>query len=393
MLRVACVCLGSVLVLVAGCSEPASVAYSCSGVTLGGSALLLASNYQASALGRVDEKGCLTEIPDIALGTDPAFSLGNAGPFVNARSEELVYSIDPDKLAITRTFVPSTDAEKADTITLPCGGQVKGLNPHDADLDASGRLWVARYNRPSLGVVAPDGSFEAAVDLSPLADADGLPEIESVRVVGDRAYATLELLDRCSSYKPTGHGRIAVIDVTTKQLLVAETIELGGTNPFGRMVGAPWDSSGHTVGIALPGDTSAIELGDAAAIVDLSKPGEGKGFGDEATLGGSVVELVLAAPDEAYLIVADTTPTINAEHVVRIDPQTGAIGPTLLDSRWVKEGGGYCYAGLALVGTHLLIGENDRCTPSIHVFDRATGAEEGVLHPSRLPPVSLLPLP
>jgi hypothetical protein len=381
--------LGLVLAALAawGCTEPAGTSRVCAEILPERPVLVLGSDFVASALGRLDAEGCLTEIPDLALGGDASLSMGNAGPFVSVRVEGVVYSVDPEALSLTRAWVSHGEDEKK--FTTPCGDAGLVSNPHDADLDAAGRLWVARYDQPSIGIVEPDGSFGGAVDLSSFADADGLPEIEAIRVVGDRVYAAVDRLDRCAAYAPAGPGRIAVIDASSRD--VTGAIELGGNNPFGRMVSAPWDASGGTVAIALPGSFSAIDDGDAAAFVDLPS-GAVQGFAKESSLGGSIAEIAPAAPDEVYAIVAGTDQA-NPTQLVRLDPATGEVTATLADSRDDLAGGGYCHVGLAIVGAHVLVGSKPPCAPAIHAFDRGTGRKVGSVQPERLPPLALLPLP
>lgn len=380
------------LVVCPACSEPAGAARTCGGVPLDGAALLLASSFQASGLGRIAEDGCLTEIPDIALGVDPSLALGQGGPFVIARSEALVHAFDPDTLAITRTLVAyADDAELEAPFVFPgCSDrQTHGINPHDADFDAAGRLWVARYEKPTIGIIAADGSFAGTVDLSMYADADGLPEVEAIRVVGDRVHAVLELLDRCNGYKPSANGAIVSIDAETRT--VAGLVDLGGKNPFGRMKPVPWDPTGDTVAIALPGDFFAIDEGNAAVQVKLST-GEVAPIAFEAVLDGSIAEVALAAPDEGYAIVAGVEPQ-NPTRLVAFDPRTGAPSATLLDTRAGGAEGNYDYTGLAVVGAHVLVGDRAYGAPAIHVIERATGREVGTIRPERLPPVSLVPSP
>ncbi len=378
--------------LLSACSESAGSSRVCSGVALDGAALVLASSFQASGLGRIDEAGCLTEIPDIKLGGDPSLSLGLGGPFVVARSESLVFAIDPVTLSITDTLLPYADeAERiAPFVLASCSDrQTKGINAHDVDRDANGSLWVARYEKPTLGIVRPDGGFDGVVDLSMFADADGLPEAEAIRVVGDHVFVALELLDRCNAYVPTGNGIVVGIDVATRA--VQTQIDLGGRNPFGRMKPVPWDPTGSAVVIALPGLFSAIEPGNAAVLVDLQK-GEVTTIAQESVFGGSVAEVVLAAPDEGYAIVAGTEQE-NPTAVVAFDPSTGIPKATLLDSRTADGKGNYNHSGLAIVGAHLLVGDRAYGATAIHVIERKTGLEVGTLFPARLPPVSLAEAP
>ena len=138
----------------------------------------------------------------------------------------------------------------------------------------------------------------------------------------------------------------------------------------------------------------SINDGDAVAMVDL-KSGMVTGFGREAELDGSVVEVVLAAPDEAYVIVSNPKdPSTNVTSLVRINPQTGQMSPKLLDSRTESNpGGGYCHRGLVVVGDHVLVGSKAPCETGIFVIDRQSGQQLGVIHPAKLPPIAIHGVP
>jgi hypothetical protein len=153
----------------------------------------------------------------------------------------------------------------------------------------------------------------------------------------------------------------------------------------------PWDASGRTVALAMPGDFFAIDEGNAAAIVDLETL-DVTGIAEESAFGGSIAEVELAAPDEAYAIVAGTG-LENATRLVRFDPSGKTEPRVLADTRDGGQGGNYDYWGLAVVGRHVLLGDRAYGAPAIHIFERATGIEVGTLQPERLPPMSLLPAP
>lgn len=375
-----------------GCGDTSIVPSAYSGPPLSSAAIVLLSSQTVSGLGRIEIDGAIKEVPDIALGTDPALSAHNDKIFAVVRDQNLVYEVDPFTPALRQKFVPYEDAELDDSRVLECKTIVKGINPQDIAVDADGRLWVARFERPTLAILESDGSFSGTVDLSAYADADGLPEASAVHITGGHAYVTLERLERCGGWSATGAGLIVDIDVATRKIV--GSIELGGANPFGRLAPAPWDSSGNTVAVALSGDILAINDGDAAAIVDLTT-GVTTGFGHEAELDGSVVEVVLAAPDEAYVIVSNPDdPTINATSILRIDPQTGQMSAKLLDSRTDSNpGGGYCHRGLAVLGDHVLVGSKVPCETGVVVLDRQSGQQLGVIHPAKLPPIAIQGVP
>ncbi len=384
--------VGFVSASLLGCGEPPNPSTPYAGPPLASEALVLLNNLQVSGLGRINKDGTMHEVPDIALGADPVLAMSKDTYLAVVRDRNLIYEVDPFTLALQHEFVTYEDAELESSKLLDCQLLVKGINPQDVAIDSAGRRWVTRFEQSSLAVVAQDGKSLEKVDLSAYADADGLPEASAVHIVGERAFVTVEQLDRCGGFKPTGPGLILEIDIATRQ--VEKSIVLGGANPFGRLVPAPWDLSGNTVAIALSGDFLSINGGDAAALVDLQS-GIAKGFGREQDLDGSITELALATPNEAYVIVSNPElAQVNATSVVRIDATTGSVGPVLLDSRTESNpDGGFCHRGLTVVGEHVLVGSQVPCEIGVIVLDRQSGQQVGVIHPENLPPIAIQAVP
>ncbi|MFA6109922.1 MAG: hypothetical protein WDA75_14240 [Candidatus Latescibacterota bacterium] len=78
-----------------------------------------------------------------------------------------------------------------------------GSNPQDIVFTGPGKAYVSRYEMPSLLVVDPrNGSVLGEVDLSPFADADGIPEASDMALIGTRLYVACQRLDRNGSWGP-----------------------------------------------------------------------------------------------------------------------------------------------------------------------------------------------
>ena len=76
-----------------------------------------------------------------------------------------------------------------------------GSNPHDVAVLAPDKAYVTRYDAKELWIVDPSaascaGFLRDTVDLSPWGDADGIPEMDQMALVGDRLFVSLERLDR-----------------------------------------------------------------------------------------------------------------------------------------------------------------------------------------------------
>lgn len=90
-------------------------------------------------------------------------------------------------------------------------GTGQGSNPHGAAL-VGGALWLTLYGTASLEARDPeDGALRHTVDLSPWADADGLPEASSLLVVDGTLLVALERLDRGDGWLP-GEGVVLAVD-------------------------------------------------------------------------------------------------------------------------------------------------------------------------------------
>ena len=151
-------------------------------------------------------------------------------------------------------------------------------NPHDLAFLSTCRMYVTCYDQPSLYVVdptAPLGAiFVGEIDLSSLADDDALPEVSHLARVGDRVFASVERLDRQTTWGPVAPSYLAVLDPAVDTL--EGVIALEGTNPVGPLrrlpgtsdlvvaVSGPWDGSGAGLErIDTTGRTSSLVLGAA----------------------------------------------------------------------------------------------------------------------------------
>ena len=356
----------------AGCSEPVDQAEQCLGQPLERPMLVIESDRSSSsALGFLDTGGCFTEIADVSLGADPSLSQSRGRAFVCARDQGLVLEVEAATRSITNVFVAYTEAEEPP-------------NPHDVAVDSSGRLWVARFNSPSVGIVMPDGSWGGSADLSMLGGADGIPDMEAITASGDHIYVALERLN--ADYKAEGPGLLAAIPASTPPFAVESSFDMGAQNPFGRLVPAPWDAS--IVAAAAPGEIDATSDGTTNGVVLLSlQSGEADLAISEAELGGSPIEIALASPSEAYAIVSGPVPGVNPTSVVAWNPETHKVTRTL-----AGPAEGFVHAGIAVNGPFVVVGDHTPGAPRIRFFDRASGAEAISITPKLLPPIGLLTL-
>ncbi|HEY2385319.1 MAG TPA: hypothetical protein VGK30_00040 [Candidatus Binatia bacterium] len=216
-----------------------------------------------------------------------------------------------------------------------------GTNPHDILVVAPTKAYVTLYERAQLAIVDPsvgpscDGFLRGSIDLSPLADADGIPEMDQMALVGDRLYVSLERLNRRNFFQPTDASVLAVIDTTSDTLVdvdpstaAIDGIRLAGTNPF-------TESQGLTVDAAT-GDILTSSVGSFGTIgdggierVDTSTNRSAGFIVTESDLGANITDFVLLDAHQAYALLLDLN-SIN--RLVRFDPTTRTITATLLSS-------------------------------------------------------------
>ena len=360
--------------ITAACVTPETTATTCADARLEQPLLVLASDLRTtSGLGRLDAEGCLTEVAGgLALSGDTWIATSAGRAFVLDRAEGLVHRIDPESLQIVETLRAYEAGEAR-------------ANPQDVAVDAAGRVWATRFDRPVILVLGEGGAILRRVDLTPFADADGNPEAAAITLLDGVAYAALEMLDAEAEgaiYPPAGPGQVLAIPGDPAAPL--RTITLAGRNPFGRFAAAPWD--GRLLAIATPGDFGAITPGDGIDLVD-TVAGMARRIISEEALAGSATEVALAGPSEAYAIAAGTEPGVNPTRVVAFDPGTGQV------TRVLAEAAGFYHWGLVVTGDHVVVGDRTPGRARIVFFDRRTGAEVAAIPAQRLAPVSIVPAP
>ncbi len=367
--------LAMVSISLVGCVTPEGAITTCGDVRLERPLIVLEQHFgEASGLGRIDEGGCFMEIPDASLSGNGILIGAGGRLFFVDQTRGVLDPIDTKTLGLAgdpiAAFAPGKDPAEP--------------NPHGVDVDKDGQLWIARFGMGSLAVIDRAGKLAATVDLSDL-DPDGLPDMEAVRVDGDRVHVALERLefnaDGNGTVLPRGPGTIVTIDRVTRAR--TGTFALAGRNPFGRF--APMDAAGTRFAIATPGRIFATDAEDGIDVVDFAQ-GSARQLISESELGGSVTEVVIAGPTEGYAIVAgdgEKSPT----SLVRFDPSTG------MRTEIVDAATQFLHAGLAIDGGLVLVGDHTNKGAAILAFDRATQAARGRITAHRLPPWSLHTVP
>jgi hypothetical protein len=202
-----------------------------------------------------------------------------------------------------------------------------GTNPQDF-LVHGDRAYVSALGGPDLLVVNPNPSPDCSdflidqIDLSSLADADGIPEMSQMALVNGRLYVELQ---RLQNFAPALPGAIAVIDTATDELV--GSITLSGEDPFALTKGIPVID-----GQLVVGEVGEFGVADGGIErVDLDT-GTAQGFFiGEGELGGDLNDFVLVSDHLGYAIVAQGPPDF-ATALVAFDPAAGQVLRTVLPS-------------------------------------------------------------
>jgi hypothetical protein len=209
-------------------------------------------------------------------------------------------------------------------------------NPQDVVLASPDKGYVTPYAGESLFVISPavlfvpdndpacHGIVTGYVDLSGF-DADGVPQMDQMALVGDELFVALQLLDdEIGGLPPKQNGVIAVVD--TANDAVTGSIPLAFRNPFAETKGLPWNEFERLLYAGGPGNVDVLDDGGIEAIDPASRSSAGL-LMTGADIDQNIFDFVIVGRRRAYAIVADR----ESNSVVELD-----IGPTP-DQRGIRN--------------------------------------------------------
>ena len=243
------------------------------------------------------------------VGADPIVRHFGGLHYVVNRDQGSVQVVDPRSLETLITF--DTGA---------------GTLPQDILVVAPDTAWVSRYEHTHLYKVDPrTGEGHDAVDLSVLADADGIPEMSMQARYGRLLFVQLQRLDRESELmEPVAPSLLAVVDLVTEELVDvdAETpgvqgIALDGLIPSFKMQVEP--ATRHlyvSTPAGLLGPNGGIEEIDLVTL-------RSNGFvTSEMQLVGDLTGFVMVSPEFGYVLI-HTDFTLSS-HLTRFSRSDGS---------------------------------------------------------------------
>ncbi|MBD3367274.1 MAG: hypothetical protein GF405_03730 [Candidatus Eisenbacteria bacterium] len=249
-----------------------------------------------------------------------------------------------------------------------------GTNPQDIAFVSDTRAYVSRYESTHVVEVDPTtGTVTDSVDLSALADADGLPEMSGMAVSNGYVLVAVQRIDRDVYWTPVPPSYLAVIDPDTNTLVDTDpaepgvqSIELSATNPYGELHVDP--ATGHLI-VPLSGHWGVLDGG-----VEVIDPSTFSSLGfltTEAQLQGDINDIALGTAERAHAMISVTSPAWES-FVVAWNRASGAlIGDVYRPGGW----------NIADVEVHdgtgqLFVSDRSYTDPGVRVFDAATGAEQ-----------------
>ncbi|MFH1311590.1 MAG: FlgD immunoglobulin-like domain containing protein [Candidatus Eisenbacteria bacterium] len=245
-----------------------------------------------------------------------------------------------------------------------------GSNPHDIRLASDTKAYVSRYEWKTLLIVHPyTGDSLGTIDLSPLADADGIPEMDRMEIVGDRLFVTLNNIDRFT-WLPAGAGKIAVIDTETDTLVDCDPL-IPGIQPIVLALPNPYSELRYDRcrGELVVGCLGAWGVMDGG--IETVNPVTLKSNGvviTETELGGDIYDGLFAPDGKGYAVVLDPAPwPDNYGRLVAFDRATRVVTDTLHRQ---TSGMGASLATIELNRQReLYLCDRDLTQPGIRIFD------------------------
>lgn len=227
-----------------------------------------------------------------------------------------------------------------------------GMNPQDM-VFADDRAYVLRHNAPNILVINPaTGDSVGSVDLSSVADADGIPEMVDGMIIGNTLYVVCQLLDQTQWFSPTGPGKVVAVNTANGAIESVCNLTIENPEAIIEQNGTLYVTGGSWYDHTAAG-VDAIEIGQTQSsrlVVGTS-------------LAGRPTSIVPAgSQNEAWIAVSQTWPN---GAVYGINLTTGAVVDSLA--------GLGSPAQLVRSGNALIVSDRGETTSGIYVFDATSG--------------------
>ncbi len=238
-----------------------------------------------------------------------------------------------------------------------------GTNPQDIAMASPTRAYVSRYDSPSLLVCNPStGAQLGTISLAAFADADGLPEMAHLAIVGHRLFVAVQRLNRNAGYSPTAYSLVVVIDTDVDTVLDVNPA-LPGVQGITLTYKDPvttfsYDRNTGRLMIGCVGAFGATDGGIEAIDVN-TLTAQGSVIG-EGALGGDLGDFEVLSATHAYAIVSDAS----------FNTQLVSWNPTThLKLTTIASPGGFSLSDCALNDRgELYLANNGFSAPGLYVY-------------------------
>ncbi len=275
---------------------------------------------------------------------------------------------------------------KYDSENITAGNEIYqysvGANSNPRDIVfLDSKAYIILYNSDKILVVNPDASDEESfkigeIDISQWADEDGSPEPQLIFIYNGMVYVVLQRYNMNTF--AAGTSVLIKIDPAADTLadMDGETDGIQGVNlivkniNMGSLLGSKLYLGGTTYGASEEG-VMTIDLDDPinSQIKIIS----------ESSIGGNVAGVQVFNDGLGLVFVYDA----NWSTIPRIfDSATGTLGNTLP----VPDAGG----GVAMVDGYLYVGSREYGNPGMYIVNSENNTVTGDMHPTELPPYSII---
>lgn len=253
-----------------------------------------------------------------------------------------------------------------------------GSNPQDIAFASPVKAYVSRYGSTDLLVVDPsNGTVRKTISLAAFADADGLPEMAHLALVGPWLFVACQRLTNFAAVNPSV---VVVIDTRNDQVSDREPltpglqgIALTGRDPFTDFV---YDAASGELLIGCVGEFGVADGGiERISTTTLRSLGYAI---TEAEIGGDVLDIAWNGPLHSYAIVSDAS--FN-NRLVGWNAAAGAV----IDTLYTPGGPNLPDCEIDALG-ELYVCDNRLTAPGVRVY--RTGADTLIAGPldTGLPP-------
>jgi len=245
-----------------------------------------------------------------------------------------------------------------------------GSNPQDIAFVSPAKAYVSRYDSNNLWIVNPStGAHTGSIDLSSMADSDGLCEMSWMIIVENTLFITIQRIDRNHYWLPAGTSYIAAVDCSADTLIDTDSgtpgvqpIALNYSNPFSEIQYNRFDGNLYISCVGYWGSNDGgVEIIDPASLTVTGA------MITESDAGGDINDLEIFRSGIGYAVV--TNADFNNE-LISLNPETGVRVSTLYSP------GAYVINDIEISpGGELFLADQTETNPGIRIYSACDGEE------------------